>query len=227
MTTSVVVEKGQVWALSGLRGSGKDTVANYLVSKHGFCKLSFAGKLKDIVSIMFDYSRSMLEGDTPESRREREQMDPFWSERLRIKDISPVKLLQLVGTECFRERLGEDVFVSIVEKQILEMKKANPDVNIVVTDCRFPNEIQMLKSKFNASTIRVYREIPVWLQDVQKEVNEEEVNEKKRRINYILENNQIHKSEIMWIFESFDHTIYNTSCLTSLHKNCDQILDGK
>ena len=37
-------------ALSGWKGSGKDTLANYLVKKYGFKRLAFADKLKDMAS---------------------------------------------------------------------------------------------------------------------------------------------------------------------------------
>ena len=54
--------------LCGAQGSGKDTVANILVSKYGFVRISFATALKDVVAILFSWPREMLEGDTPESR---------------------------------------------------------------------------------------------------------------------------------------------------------------
>ena len=52
----------------GLIGSGKDTVAERLVQKHGYIKDSFAKSLKDAVAAMFNWNREMLEGDTKSSR---------------------------------------------------------------------------------------------------------------------------------------------------------------
>ena len=54
--------------ICGLIGSGKGTVADVLVEEHKFEKISFADKLKDSVSILFDWPRDMLEGETPDSR---------------------------------------------------------------------------------------------------------------------------------------------------------------
>ena len=51
----------------GLIGSGKDTVAERLVQKHGYIKDSFAKSLKDAVAAMFNWNREMLEGDTTAS----------------------------------------------------------------------------------------------------------------------------------------------------------------
>ena len=64
--------------LVGFIGAGKGTVADILVEKHGFIKESFANSVKDSVSVIFGWDRSSLEGDTPESRRWREQPDEFW-----------------------------------------------------------------------------------------------------------------------------------------------------
>ena len=41
----------------GLIGSGKDTIADYLISEHNFQKISFADKLKASVGVMFGWDR--------------------------------------------------------------------------------------------------------------------------------------------------------------------------
>ena len=41
--------------ICGLIGSGKGTVADVLVEEHKFEKISFADKLKDAVSVLFDW----------------------------------------------------------------------------------------------------------------------------------------------------------------------------
>lgn len=55
--------------LFGGRGSGKDTVGDYLVAKHGFTKVSFAAPLKQMVKIAFpDFTDEDLYG--PSKNRE-------------------------------------------------------------------------------------------------------------------------------------------------------------
>lgn len=44
-------------SISGLIGSGKDTIADYLVITHGFRRESWAGALKDAVSVVFGWDR--------------------------------------------------------------------------------------------------------------------------------------------------------------------------
>lgn len=51
----------------GLIGSGKDTIADYLVNIHEFRRDSFAATLKDVVSAVFGWDRDMLEGRTRSS----------------------------------------------------------------------------------------------------------------------------------------------------------------
>lgn len=47
----------RVIALSGWRGSGKDTAADYLVQEHGYSQLSFASVLKDTVAEQYGFPR--------------------------------------------------------------------------------------------------------------------------------------------------------------------------
>jgi hypothetical protein len=139
--------------LCGAQGSGKDTVANILVSKHGFIRISFASALKDVISILFSWPREMLEGDAAKSRAWREAPDAEWSLKTGIADFSPQKALQYVGTDLIRNQVYADIWVDIVKNRI----RSNPDAKIVVSDCRFINEAQMLKTFPNMSIVRVLR----------------------------------------------------------------------
>jgi cytidylate kinase len=86
-------------SITGFIGSGKDTVANYLTTNHGFKKESWAGSLKDAVSNVFGWDRELLEGTTKYSREWREEIDPWWSERLAIPHLTPRWILQQWGTD--------------------------------------------------------------------------------------------------------------------------------
>lgn len=127
--------------LFGNQGVGKDTIANILINDHGYVKLAFASKVKDVVSILFGWDRYMLEGDTIESRNWREKIDIYWSEKLEIKDFTPRKALQTIGTDVFRDHFHNDIWLLIIENEI---RKLNTN-KIVITDCRFENEYEMLK----------------------------------------------------------------------------------
>jgi hypothetical protein len=65
-----------VIGLVGFLGSGKGTVADTL-KLYNFIPESFSNPLKDAVAIIFGWDRSLLEGDTKESREFRETVDEF------------------------------------------------------------------------------------------------------------------------------------------------------
>lgn len=145
--------------LCGLIGSGKGTVGDILVKDYGFKQVSFGGPLKDAVSVMFNWPRHLLEGDTEQSRVWRELKDEWWSKRLSMH-ITPRIVLQQFGTEVMRKNFHDDIWVASVESKIESYKDFGVDV--VVTDARFPNEIEMIK-KSGGVVIEVERgERPNW-----------------------------------------------------------------
>lgn len=141
---------GKIVAITGSAGSGKDSLANIVIknSKEKWVKLSFASHLKDVVALLFGFDRAMLEGDTVEHRVLRETPDKFWSEKMG-KDFTPRQALQIVGTDLLRNQLHQNIWVDC-----LEQKMQNMDCNILITDCRFKNEIEMLK-KMDATFVRM------------------------------------------------------------------------
>lgn len=68
----------------GFIGSGKNTVGNFLIDSLGYKQDSFAGPLKDCVSVVFGWDRQMLEGDTKESRAWRDSPDEWWEKTSRL-----------------------------------------------------------------------------------------------------------------------------------------------
>ena len=187
--------------ICGFQGSGKDTIAMYLESK-GFKKLSFASILKDIVSTLFGFDRTILEGLTKESREEREIVDPWWSEKLGIPNFSPRVALQLIGTDVFRQNFHKDIWVLALEKQISKYE------NVVISDCRFKNEISMLLS-LNAKMIYVMRTKPDWFDEFKRNLAPEP---------------NLHRSEYDWIYLCPSICIENNSSIDDLYKKIEQII---
>ena len=183
--------------ICGLIGSGKGTVADYLIDQHSFQKISFADKLKDAVSEMFDWPRPMLEGITPQSRAWRERPDQFWSQEFG-RDITPRYVLQVFGTECMRKGFYDGIWVSLVKKRIQE----NPTVNWVIPDTRFPNEVDMVKSVGGQVWCIKRGKNPKWFDDYK---------------HLSIEPKNIHASEWAWANADFDHVIQNDTTLDKLH----------
>ena len=131
--------------VTGLIGSGKDTIADYLCTHKGFKRVSFAASLKDAVSSVFGWDREMLEGTTKTSRVWREQVDPWWAERLKMPHLTPRWVLQYWGTDVCRNNFHNDIWVASVEYKILKSVE-----DIVITDCRFNNEVSAIKNEMLA-----------------------------------------------------------------------------
>lgn len=127
--------------LSGFAGSGKSTVAEYLVREHGFVRMSFASAVKDLTAAAFGWDRQRLEGATPQDRIWREEPDPFWSQRM-MKPFSPRYALQYLGTDIFRNHVLSTIWCDNV---IAKIRNLGPDANVVIDDVRFVNERNALR----------------------------------------------------------------------------------
>lgn len=197
----------KIIAVTGLKGSGKDSIAN-IICKHdsSFRTIAFADRLKDICAIMFGWNRDMLSGRFPESREWREQIDSFWSQELGI-EFTPRKALTTVGTDIIRGTVLAHIWDIAVKKEIID----HPDINYVITDCRFPNEISVIKS-LNGHIIQVNRgELPSWYQLA--------IDYNLGKFGDILpeELKSIHPSERDWIgVNNPEHIFYNNNTLKDL-----------
>lgn len=195
--------------ISGLIGSGKNTVAEYLVAQHNFQQLSWAVSLKDAVSSIFGWDRNMLEGITEESRLWREQVDTWWSERLNIPDLTPRFILQHLGTDLMRDKFHDDIWVASLENKL--RKSTN---NIVISDCRFDNEIKTIK-KLGGITIRVIRNpLPSWVDLCRTD-----------HAAFKNKYSDIHSSEYTHTLLEYDYVVNNDSTLADLYVKINNLLE--
>jgi len=196
--------------LVGFIGSGKGTVGEYL-HMEGYHQASFAGALKDTASTMFGWDRTLLEGDTKESRLFREQKDDWWSARFGY-DFTPRLALQLLGTEAGRDVFHKDLWIYSLEKRIEKFD------NVVLTDTRFPNEIEFIR-KLGGVIVQVKRgENPEWYDTALSENNNLVINGMNTQWP------EIHISEWAWIGQTIDYTITNNSTLDNLFKEVRNVL---
>ena len=193
--------------ICGFIGSGKDTVADYLVNFHEFRRESFASTLKDAVAAVFGWDRTMLEGRTKEAREWREQVDPWWAAKLDMPTLTPRWVLQYWGTEVCRKAFHDDIWIAS-----LENKLRNSRDNIVISDCRFPNEIESLK-RAGGNIVWVQRgTLPDWYTDAvsANQGNNVGLNAMKLR--------KIHASEWAWLGSDFDVVVDNNGSIDDLYR---------
>jgi hypothetical protein len=202
--------------ICGFIGSGKDTVADFLVNFHEFRRESFASTLKDSVAAVFGWDRTLLEGRTAEAREWREQVDPWWAERLDMPTLTPRWVLQYWGTEVCRRGFHDDIWIASLENKLRNSKD-----NIVISDCRFPNEIEAIK-KANGVIVWVQRgALPEWYDDAvsANQGNNIGINAMKLR--------KIHASEWAWLGSEFDHVIDNNGTIDDLFKQAQSLVIGQ
>lgn len=210
----------KIIGICGLKGSGKDTVGNIICKNDSsFVKMSFADTLKDIVSILMGWDRKLLQGDTTESREWREKADDYWSDAFG-KMITPRIILQQLGTNVMRDHFLKSIWVDSLKKKII-----NSNNNIVITDVRFPNEIDMIKS-LGGSFIRVERgELPSWFRKVESFQKDGTDNLMYPIPYYVPEINDVHESEWSWIgFDNPKVVIKNDGTLEELNNKIKEFL---
>lgn len=209
METNVSTNKMKIIGVVGFIGAGKDTAADYLVNFHEYQRESFASSLKDAVSAIFGWPRELLEGRTTESRAWREQVDHWWANRLGIPHLTPRWILQHWGTEVIRQGFHDDMWIASIENKL-----RNIDHDVVITDCRFRNEIQAIKNQ-GGKIIWVQRgPIPHWY-DIAARANSGD----SKALKWLQDNN-IHASEYSWAGTEFDKVIVNNDSLEHL---CSQL----
>jgi hypothetical protein len=199
--------------ICGFIGCGKDTVADHLTNEHGFRRESFAGTLKDAVSVVFGWDREMLEGRSKEAREWREQIDHWWAERLDMPTLTPRWVLQYWGTEVCRRAFHDDIWVAS-----LENKLRNSTDDIVISDCRFPNEVDIIK-KAGGKVIWVKRgELPQWYDNAVQanQGSNFHINEMKL--------SKVHPSEWAWVNTEFDSIVENNSSIDELYAQIENLL---
>ena len=206
----------QVIGIVGLIGAGKDTVADYLVNFHGYKRESFANSLKDAVAQVFGWDREMLEGRTKQAREWRETRDEWWSKRLK-QDITPRYVLQYWGTEVVRKGFHDDMWVASLEHRLL-----NSQNDIVITDCRFPNEIKAIRNA-GGRVIRIKRGVePAWFDDARSMNKGPTRNMSWALSKHHIEELGVHASETAWVGQKFDATLNNDGSLDELYSQIER-----
>jgi hypothetical protein len=115
-------------------------------------------EIKTKINLWIDQRQLILHGDAIVKDLEKSInkliiKDENWYENK--TDITR-NILQLYGTEIFRKRVDENWWVKQVKNRCIA---SNDDI-IIVTDCRFPNEItEMLCDDYETITIRINRNI--------------------------------------------------------------------
>lgn len=140
--------------INGYAGSGKDTVGEIIkqLEPHEHWEIKkFAGKLKEVASIILGIPKTMFE----DQEFKKKNLPQMWSNHglpMTVRDF-----LQRLGTDALREGLHPNTWVnalmmdytkevvSIMNDEGYQFEEKLP--NWIITDCRFPNEATAIKNQ--------------------------------------------------------------------------------
>jgi GTPase SAR1 family protein len=164
--------------ITGKKGSGKSTVANYLTNTYDFNEYAFANTLKSVCMEVFQLQTKQLYG----SQRDKERIDDFWK-------VSARKIMQEVGT-AFREignRVPEldGIWIKSLHREI-ELKNKS---YVVISDVRYQDEVDSIltykENGWDAIIIKIDREI--------NETDSHESENQTLTYDYLINNNGLRK----------------------------------
>lgn len=130
----------RIIGIVGKKGSGKDTVGEYLIEKYGYVRFAFGDKVKEVAKALFNFSDEQLHGS----------LKDIIDERYGIK---PRETFQRLGTEFGQydiHKLFPELKMKIAPRSFWtlafkEFCQQNPDKNIVITDVRFNHEFKIIE----------------------------------------------------------------------------------
>lgn len=165
-------------SISGIKQSGKDTIADLLEKEYGYVRYSFATPVKEALKHLFKFDDEQLYGD------KKEIIDQRWG-------LSPRDAMTIIATELLqidihnyfpknKLKFTDNLFVKLFEYWIEE----NPHIDkIVIPDLRLPQEYEFLKEN-NCKFILI------------KRVNQQEIKHKSEKefnkfdFDYVIDNNE-------------------------------------
>lgn len=115
--------------LNGAAGAGKDTVAEILVTRHGFEALAFADPIRAALLTMCPGLTA--EHFTDRALKERES-PALWGR-------TPRAAMQSLGTGWAHEFFSPDHWICAAHHTVATLRAAGAD-RIVITDCRYARE---------------------------------------------------------------------------------------
>lgn len=145
------LNKITVVLLAGKAGSGKDTMANYLVDNYSFKKFAFADELKKYVAKKYSINHNLLFS----------QIGKKTSLKINNKELTLRDLLIKEALE--KKSHDENHWVNIVIEKLISLNKSTlkeeSNNRIVISDFRFPNEFyEIYKICDKVLTVNIIRD---------------------------------------------------------------------
>ena len=132
--------------ITGLKFSGKSTVAKILSEMLGYKVVSFADKLKDVTCVLSGCTREQLENyDFKECELVPNHLRPYCGNA------------EFPTYRAFLQHFGSEVMRGVNDSIWIDCTLDNCGENAIISDVRFPNEAKAIKEQCGI-IIRVERE---------------------------------------------------------------------
>lgn len=134
--------------IAGEKRHGKDSVADFIPHPKRIVKL--AEPVKEIARLVYGLTEAQVDGN----EQDKETVIPEWG-------VSPRQIMQKIGTEMGRG-IHPDTWIRLLRKRIddflswIKINPGDPPIIFVVSDVRFPNEAEAIRS-WGGSIWRVLR----------------------------------------------------------------------
>ena len=125
-------------ALTGKKGSGKSTAADYIADRYGFRKYAFADPIKQACKLIFGWTDEQVNDPVL-----KEALDPFWG-------LIPREGMQSLGYDwgqralCEYDKFREVTWRTLWAKRFVEMVYTHT-YDWVISDMRFRHEWECLR----------------------------------------------------------------------------------
>ena len=173
----------------------------------GFEIKKFADPIKDTVALWLGCTREDLEDRDFKEKELGDEWVKIFNGVIKLKNetdycyteamrLTPRKMMQLLGTECGRDIIHEDIWVNILFRDYLKSRpQAYNNVvydegdfpNWLISDMRFPNELRAVKER-GGITIKVERNLSRTIQE-EFEQHKSEGALSDSEFDYIIDNN--------------------------------------
>ena len=122
--------------LTGKAGSGKSTIAQHLVDRHHFARISLADPIRNGIAAMFPIpTNCLIDRDLKEQPHSA------------LCGKSPREAMQSLGTEWGRRMIGDNIWLHVAQHKIDYTRDIETIRGIVVDDIRFENEADWIRNQ--------------------------------------------------------------------------------
>lgn len=129
--------------LTGYAQSGKDSVANILVSNYGYTRVAFADPIREL---LYQMNPAVKDG----GYRVQSTVDAYGWDVAKTAFPEVRNMLQNLGVGA-RKTFGDMFWVQQALRQV------SPEGNFVITDVRYPNEAKAIREYDNSQIWRIKR----------------------------------------------------------------------